>query len=216
MLPKNRNYVGRCLNILGCLSVYRNELLCHARMLGLMTNPEESPCECGDDRRLTSYILRCSEYYIDNQERAWKVQYYWSGLYCSGPPTAVSQFITQNIRRKKDWFCAAIFNIAFFSNIVLPASRCTFLETALACLISIIIHRALIVRPVQGDYWDALVYTSGIIFVGLSNGLDFSIRHNDTKMWPSRILISFLGSFLLHLLFYYAILTIRDESWLNG
>jgi hypothetical protein len=28
------------------------------------------PCEHGDDRGLTSYILGCSEYYVDNQERA--------------------------------------------------------------------------------------------------------------------------------------------------
>ena len=174
------------------------------------------PCEHGDDRRITSYILGCSDYYVDNQERAWKVRYYRSGLYHSGAPTAVSQFITQNIRRKKDWFRVAIFNIAFFSKIVPHSSRCIFLETALECLSTIIMLRALIVRPVQGDYWDALVYISGIIFVGLSYGLDFSIRQKDTKMWLSRILMAFLGSFLLHLLLYYAIFTVRDKSWLNG
>lgn len=98
---------------------------------------------------------------------------------------------------EKDWIRVAIFNIAFFSKIVLPSSRCIFLETAFPCLSTIIILRALIVRPVQGDYWDALIFISGITFLGLSYGLDFSIRHNDTKMWPSRILIAFFGFVLV-------------------
>ncbi|MBD0359634.1 MAG: hypothetical protein ICV56_02855 [Nitrososphaeraceae archaeon] len=160
--------------------------------------------------------MRSTEYYIDNQEKPWKERYCRSGLYHSEAPTGVRQFIRQNIRWKKDWFRVAIFNIPFFSKIRSPLISSFFLETALAFLSTLIIIRALSVRPVQEDYWDTLLYTSGIIFVGLSYCLDFSIRHNDAKMWPSRILMAFLGSFFLDLLFYYAILTIRDKSWING
>ena len=117
---------------------------------------------------------------------------------------------------EKDWIRVAIFNIAFFSKIVLPSSRCIFLETAFPCLSTIIILRALLVRPVQGDYWDALIFISGITFLGLSYGLDFSIRHMIQKCGHLEYSSHFLGSFLLRLLFYYAIFTVRDKSWLNG
>lgn len=157
------------------------------------------PCEHGDDRRFASYIVGGTKYYVDSQERAWKVRYCRSALYYySGTPTTVKQFIRQNIRWKKGGFRVAIFNIPFFFKNRYPLISIYFyLETVLAFLSTFVITRALLLLPVQGDYWDAPVYISGIIFVGLLYRLDFSIRHNDTKTWRYRILMAFLGSFLL-------------------
>ena len=187
-----------------CLDAWSND-----RFLG-------EPCEHGDDRQLTSYILGGTKYYVDSQEKAWKVRYCRSAVCYSEAPTSVKQIIRQNIRWKKGWFRVAIFNMPFFFKNRSPIISIYFyLETALAFLSTFVIVRTLVLLPTQGNYWDALLYVSGIIFVGLLYGLDFSVRHNDTKMWPYRILMSFFGLLFLDLLFYYAILTIRDKSWLT-
>jgi cellulose synthase/poly-beta-1,6-N-acetylglucosamine synthase-like glycosyltransferase len=174
------------------------------------------PFAHGDDRLLTSYILGGTKHYVHKQEKAWKARYCSSAICYSEAQPTLKQLVRQNLRWKKSWFRVAIFNIPFFFKDRSPIISIYFyLETALTFLTTAVIIRSLVILPLQGNYWDAAIYILGVIFVGMLYGLDFSVRHQDSERWPYRILMALLGSFFLDLLFYYAILTMKNKSWLT-
>jgi cellulose synthase/poly-beta-1,6-N-acetylglucosamine synthase-like glycosyltransferase len=173
------------------------------------------PTEHGYETQFNCHILGGTKYYIDNQKRAWKVRYSGKALcYFEAPPT-VRQFIREKIRWKKGEFRVAILNIPFFFKNRCPVISIHFyLEPAFAFLYTFVLIMTLVLLPLKEEDWDTLVYNSGIFFVGLSYSLDFSIRHNDTKMWPYRILWHFrvvLVGFPVLLCNF----IIRDKSWLT-
>ena len=72
-----------------------------------------------------------------------------------------------------------------------------YLQMIWSFLSPVVAVRSLVYLPLQGHYIDAVVYVSGLIFVGLLFAADFKLRNQESgQMWAYRLLWSIMGFFL--------------------
>ena len=83
-------------------------------------------------------------------------------------PTTLKKFIRQQIRWKKSWFRVFFFTVPFyFRDRNAYAAAHYYLQMIWSFLSPVVAVRSLVYLPLQGHYIDAVVYVSGLIFVGL-------------------------------------------------
>jgi hyaluronan synthase len=201
----------------GTLSAFRKEAVmpcldawCNDKFLGVEFKP-------GDDRHLTAYVLGGNKHYLDKRSKIWKVRYCQSAIVQTEVPSSLRKLIMQQIRWKKSWIRMFLFTAPFYYKERSPIiGAFYYLQTGLSFLMPIVAFRALIFLPLQGYYIDALVYLSGLFFMGFLFGLEFKFRNRELgSRWLCRILMTIVSTFVLSFLMYYALLTIRKGSWLT-
>jgi hyaluronan synthase len=80
----------------------------------------------------------------------------------------------------------------------------------------IVALRSFVLLPLQGDFFNALVYLSGVFFIGAIYAVEFKLRNpNSGDRWLYRLLLPLLSVGLLNFLIYYSLLTIRSRSWMT-
>jgi len=200
----------------GILSAYRKEAIMPCLDAWANDNFLGSEFTCGDDRHLTSYVLGGNKHYLGNYHKVWKTVYCESAIVYTVMPPKLKKFIRQQIRWKKSWFRVFFFSVPFYyKDRNLFAAAFYYLQMIWSFLSPIVAFRSLVYLPFQGHFIDALVYVSGLTFVGLLFAADFKMRNpNSGNMWAYRLLWSWMG-FFLSSLEYYSLLTIRDKSWLT-
>ena len=200
----------------GILSAYRKEAIMPC--LDAWSNDKflGSEFTVGDDRHLTSYVIGGNKHYLGNHNKVWKAVYCKSAIVYTEMPTTLKKFIRQQIRWKKSWFRVFFFTVPFyFKDRNAYAAAHYYLQMIWSFLSPVVAVRSLVYLPLQGHYIDAVVYVSGLIFVGLLFAADFKLRNQESgQMWAYRLLWSIMG-FFLSSLEYYSILTIKDKSWLT-
>jgi phosphoglycerol transferase MdoB-like AlkP superfamily enzyme len=68
----------------------------------------------------------------------------------------------------------------------------------------------------MGEYLPALAYLAGILFIALLFAIDFKVQNpNSGKRWAYRLLLALFSVNMLNLLLYYAMFTIKRNSWLT-
>ena len=200
----------------GILSAYRKEAIMPC--LDAWANDKflGSDFTFGDDRHLTSYVLGGNKHYLGNHYKVWKTVYCESAIVYTEMPSTFKKFIRQQIRWKKSWFRVFFFNVPFYykdRNLFVAALY--YLQMIWSFVSPVVAVRSLIYLPLQGHFFDGLVYVSGLTFVGLLFAADFKMRNPKSgNMWAYRLLWSWIG-FFLSSLEYYSLLTIRDKSWLT-
>ena len=200
----------------GILSAYRKEAImpcldswANDKFLG-------SEFTVGDDRHLTSWVIGGNKHYLGKHHKVWKAVYCESAIVYTEMPTTLKKFMRQQIRWKKSWFRVFFFTVPFYFKNRNPFIAATYyLQMIWSFLSPVVAFRSLVYLPLQGHYVDALVYVSGLLFVGLLFAADFKMRNPKSGgMWAYRLLWAIMG-FFLSSLEYYSLLTIKDKSWLT-
>ena len=171
----------------------------------------------GDDRHLTSFLLGGSHYYLGTDHRAWKVKYCESALTYTEVPSTLKKLIRQQTRWKQSWVRLFCFNFPFYFRYrPLSASYIYYMQTILSFISPIVAIRSLVLLPMQGDFFNGLIYLSGVFFIGSLYAVEFKLRNLDSgTRWLYRLLMPFLSVGLLNFLIYFSLIKIRSKSWMT-
>ena len=182
----------------GILSAYRKEAILPC--LDAWANDKflGSEFTFGDDRHLTAYVIGGNKHYLGKENKVWKAVFSDRAIVYTEMPTNITKFIRQQIRWKKSWFRVFFFTVPFyFKDRNLFAASIFYLQMIWSFLSPVIAIRSLVYLPLQGQYIDALVYLSGLAFIGLLFAADFKMRNPSCgKEWMYRPLWSLMGFFL--------------------
>lgn len=200
----------------GILSAYRKEAIfpclerwSNDKFLGAEFKP-------GDDRHLTAYVLGGTQHYIDKKEKKWKVVYCESAKVQTEVPSKFGKWVNQQIRWKKSWVRVFLFMAPFYfkDRPIIPVIT-YYLQMSLSLVAPLISFRAMVLLPLRGQWEYGLLYFLGLIFIGLMYGFAFKARNPDTKnRWLYRLLFTPLSIGMSWML-YYALSTIKKNSWLT-
>lgn len=200
----------------GILAAYRKEAILPA--LDKWANDTFLGTEftLGDDRHLTSYVIGGSKHHLDKRQKVWKAKYCESAIVYTEVPTKFKKFMWQQIRWKKSWLRVFFFTAPYYYKDRNPFAAATYyLQMIWSFLSPIVAIRSLVYLPLQGEYWSAVVYVAGLLFVGLLFAAEFKLRNPQAGgKWAYRLTWSVMG-FFLSSLEYYAFLTVRNRSWLT-
>jgi cellulose synthase/poly-beta-1,6-N-acetylglucosamine synthase-like glycosyltransferase len=201
----------------GVLSAYRKEAVmicvdawCEDKFLGVEFKP-------GDDRHLTSYLIGGSKHYLGPQNKVWKTVYCESAHTLTEVPSTFRKFVNQQVRWKKSWIRVFLFTAPYYYK-DRPALAAAFyyIQMAFSLISPLVAARNLILLPVLGHYSSAIVYVAGILFIAFCYALQFKFQNpNSGCRWLYRTLLAFLSLGFLSMLLYYALITIRRNSWLT-
>lgn len=201
----------------GILSAYRREAIMPCldrwsddKFLGIEFSP-------GDDRHLTSYVLGGTRHYIDKRSKVWKVKYVSSAVTHTEVPSTLGQLVRQQTRWKKSWIRMFCFNLPFYFKYRPASAACIYcLQTALSFIAPLVAFRSLVWLPLEGNFTNAIVYLSGIFFVGMLFAVEYKLRHPDSgNTWLYRLFLPAISISILNNLLFYALLTIKRKSWLT-
>jgi cellulose synthase/poly-beta-1,6-N-acetylglucosamine synthase-like glycosyltransferase len=180
------------------------------------------------DRTMTGFVL--GSLYIDKrlkerhasspfvtrvnyEPRNWKIVYCKAARAWTEVPDTFQRMIKQQIRWKKSFIRNIFFTGAIYWRRPLIPALFYYLHIVFVLLGPIISFRHLIYMPLTGDVLSALLYLSGIIFIGLVFGIAFRMEEKRSSRWMYRPLMSLLSTFLLSWLIFYSALTIRKMVW---
>jgi hyaluronan synthase len=200
----------------GILAAYRKEAILPAIDKWANDMFLGSEFTLGDDRHLTSYVIGGTKHHLDKSEKVWKAKYCESAIVYTEVPPKFKKFVWQQIRWKKSWLRVFFFTAPYyFKNRNAYAAAVYYLQMIWSFLSPVVAVRSLIYLPLQGEYWSAVVYISGLLFIGLLFAAEFKLRNpNSGGKWAYRLTWSIMG-FFLSSLEYYAFLTVRNKSWLT-
>jgi hyaluronan synthase len=148
----------------------------------------------------------------DRRRYAWKVVYSPSVKVTAGVPTNFVDLIRQQIRWRKSFIRS------------LPATggiywRRPFYAAFLYYLIlGLKLTRPLIVLKIMllifsGDLGTVAFYMAGLMYTGMLYGIDSRLRNPGYPYWLYRPLFTFISTFILSWLIFYAAITIKKEGW---
>ncbi|HBB37015.1 MAG: Glycosyl transferase family 2 [Candidatus Moranbacteria bacterium GW2011_GWC1_45_18] len=187
----------------GCSSAYRKDLV--LPILDRWTNEKflGLPATWGDDRSLTSWILKSGSKTIYTDE----VQAY------TIVPEKVKQLMKQQLRWKKSWIVNAIITSRFIFKKQPFVALFYFLPLIIISLVTpFMALRALIYLPVfQSEM--PYFYILGVLLVTSLFALYCLILEKRKTYWPYLFLWSLLNFFVLAPLLIYAAIRIQDRGW---
>lgn len=172
----------------------------------------------GDDRQLTAMVIGGTKYHVDHNEKQWKTTYCESAISISEIPTSFRKFLNQQIRWKKSWVRVFCFTAPYFYKNRNPVSVIYYyLQMGISFVAPLIALRNLILIPLTTGTWEsAALYIGGLIALSMLFAIDYKLYNPDTgNRWMWRIAITMLSVNCLHWLLYYALATIRKQSWLT-
>lgn len=200
----------------GILSAYRKEAIMPA--LDRWANDVFLGADftLGDDRHLTSYVIGGNKHYLDKKQKVWKAKYCESAIVYTEVPHRFKKFMWQQVRWKKSWLRVFFFTAPYYYKDRNAFAAATYyLQMIWSFLSPVIAIRSLILLPLEGQYWSAVVYIAGLLFIGLLFAAEFKMRNPASGgMWAYRLTWSVMG-FFLSSLEYYSFLTVRNKSWLT-
>lgn len=180
------------------------------------------------DRMLTGFVLgsdtmgeRLKEKFknskfvksIDFPCREWKVVYCKSAKSWTIVPDTFKRFIRQQIRWKKSFIRNIFFTGLFYWKKPLPVSVVYYLHILFVLMGPFVSFKHLIYLPFQGNITSAILYLSGIIFVGYMFGLAYKLEDKESHRWVYRPLMNLLSTFVISYLIFYSALTIKKMAW---
>lgn len=148
--------------------------------------------------------------------RAWRVVYTRSAHAWTNVPESIGSFLHQQIRWKKSFLRNVWLTGAFYWQKPPLAALIYYLRGIFVFLGPFIVFRHLVWLPLQGDVYSALLYLSGILFVGITFATLHKIERPNEDGWVYRPLMNFLSTFVLSWLIIYSTLTIKQMTWHRG
>jgi len=183
------------------------------------------------DRTLTGYLLgskfigekiRQKYYDVDFQynpeykDQDWKIVYSKSARSWTILPNTWKRLFRQQIRWKKSFIRNTFFTGRFYWRKPFWPALVYYSHIAFVIFGPIITFRHLVYLPLGGNLFSALLYISGIVFVGLMFGLAYKIENRHCHIWVYRPFMSLLSTLVLSWLVFYSALTIKKMIWHRG
>lgn len=153
---------------------------------------------------------------VDYPIKDWQVVYCKSAKSWTIVPDTFSKLIIQQIRWKKSFIRNIFFTTRFYWRKPLPVALLFYLHILFVLVGPFIAFRHLIYLPIQGNMFSAILYLSGIIFVGFMFGLAYKIEDPGSHRWIYRPVMSLLSVLVISWLIFYSALTIKKMTWLRA
>lgn len=148
--------------------------------------------------------------------KEWKVVYCKSAKSWTIVPDTFKRLLRQQIRWKKSFIRNSFFTGSFFWRRPLPVAFVYYVHILFVLVGPFIVFRHLIYLPLQGNIFSALLYVSGVLFVGFTLGLAYKLENKHCHKWIYRPGMSILSTFVLTWLVFYSALTIRKMTWIRS
>lgn len=212
----------------GPLAVFRKEAIFNFIPAWIHDRFAGQEFKFATDRTLTAFLLgnpyvgqKLKEKYkdspfvkaIDYPEKEWKVVYTEKARAWTKVPDTFKRFSSQQVRWKKSFIRNMFFMGRFYWRKPFPAALVFYLHILFVFVGPFVVFRHLIYLPLQGNLWSAVLYFSGVVFIGFLFGLDFKKRNKWGSRWRFRPLMSMISTFVLSWFIYYSALTITDMTW---
>lgn len=146
----------------------------------------------------------------------WRVVYSKSARAQTRVPETWKSLFRQQIRWKKSFLRNLFLTGGFYWKKPLPAALMYYLRCVFVLIGPFVVFRHLIWLPLNGNTYSAILYVSGILFVGSLFALAHKIERPDENGWAYRPLMNFLSTFILSWLIFYSIITIKKMTWHRG
>ncbi len=150
---------------------------------------------------------------INYPTRDWKIVYCKSARVWTEVPFTIKQFLRQQIRWKKSFIRNIFFTGKFYWRKPFVPAAAYYGHIMFVLLGPFIVARHLIYLPLKGNIFSAVLYLSGIFFVGLMYALAYKMENKDDDKWVYRPLMSLISTLVLSWLLFYSLYTIRNSKW---
>lgn len=183
------------------------------------------------DRTLTGFVLgsraigkKLKEKYADSpfvtsenhEPREWKVVYCKAARAWTEVPDNFKRMLKQQIRWKKSFIRNMFFTGSFYWRKPFIPSLAYYMHILFVLVGPFISFRHMVLLPIQGDLLSAVLYISGIIFVGLTFAMAYKIENRHCHRWVYRPLMSLTSTLVLSWLVFYSAATIKKMVWARG
>ena len=183
------------------------------------------------DRTLTGFLLgngyigeRLKKQYanedcvkeINYPVKNWKVVYSKSAKSWTVLPDNFKSLLRQQIRWKKSFIRNTFFTGIFYWRKPIIPSLVYYLHIIFVLIGPFVAFRHIIYLPIRGDLWSALLYITGIVFVGFMFGLAYRLENKNCHIWIYRPVMSLLSTLVLSWIIFYSALTIKKMVWHRG
>lgn len=195
---------GLVLCCSGCSSAYRKKAVMPILDKWLNETFLGQPVTWGDDRALTSWVLKMDykTIYTDDAKARTIV------------PEKFRQFVVQQVRWKKSWLINAIFTSKFIWKKEPFISLVYFFPLTLVTLLTpIMVTRALVYTPIFKNPTSVFFYATGVLLVATALIIFYRFVARDNKYWPYLIAWATLNMFFMSFLLFYSLATIQNRKW---
>jgi hyaluronan synthase len=190
-----------CLS--GCGSAYRKKAVMPIIYSWLSESFLGRPTTYGDDRALTSWLLKQGEYIVYNHK----------AIAYTVVPSTVKQLFKQQLRWKKSWIINAILTSEFiWKKQPFVSFFYYFPLVAISFLTPIMTFRALIYTPFTKGIWP-LYHVAGVILVTALITIYYRYLDRKNKYWPYLFLWSIMNLFFMSFVLFWAAIKIQDRGW---
>lgn len=148
----------------------------------------------------------------DKRRYAWKLVYSPSVRVTAGVPATFTDLVRQQIRWRKSFIRSLPATGGIYWRRPFYAAFIYYLVLGLK------LTRPLIVLKVMalifsGDLGTVVFYIAGLLYTGMLYGIDSRLRNPGYPYWLYRPLFTFISTFILSWLIFYAAITIKKEAW---
>jgi hyaluronan synthase len=154
----------------------------------------------GDDRALTNRVLR-----------RWRIVYQSRAVCHTLVPTGLRLFMRQQLRWKKSWVRESLYLSAIIWRKHPFAAALTYASIVCSWVAPLIVLRALVHDPIQGD-GDPALYAAGVYSIALLGCLYYAVAQRSPIWWQGLTWTAVYITLLVWQL-YYAIATLRNTAW---
>jgi hyaluronan synthase len=188
----------------GCSSAYRRETVLPVLDSWLSESFMGKPVVWGDDRALTSYVIK----------NGYKTIYTDKAKALTIVPATFKRLIIQQVRWKKSWVINAILTGKFIWKIdPFVAFIYYYPLILLSILTPIMAFRALLYIPFFGNLSSLWFYLFGGLLITGILVLFCKFVSKEYKHWPYLFLWSIFNIFILSFLLFYSVATIQNRTW---
>ena len=151
---------------------------------------------------------------LGRRRYAWRLVYSPQVRVTAGVPETFADLIRQQIRWRKSFIRSLPATGGIYWRRPFYAAFIYYLTLALRLTRPFVAIKVLLVFPfLYGDLTLTALYLASLFYTGMLYGIDVRLRNPGYPYWLYRPIMTFLSTFVLSWLIFYAAITIRKESW---
>ncbi len=148
--------------------------------------------------------------------RKWDVVYSKAAKSWTILPDNFKGLFRQHARWKKSFIRNTFFTGSFYWRKPFLPALVYYLHIIFVLIGPFIAFRHIVYLPLKGDFFSAVLYIGGIVFIGFMFGLAYKLENKNCHIWMYRPVMSLLSTLVLSWIIFYSTLTIRKMVWHRG